>query len=125
MSVFAATEPVAARHIHEPSKQMHNRGNGKGGGMAAIGFVPEQLGVTREVLDTYYMVHVAFLDNGMRPEVEGKYITPCFDIHTSYQLETVADWTTIPSIEASRRTWCAISSGSDRKSLMLSSQRTN
>ena len=67
---FCATEPVAARHIHEPSKQMHNRGNGKGGGIAALGFIPEQLGVTREVLDNYYMVHIAFLDNDIRPELE-------------------------------------------------------
>ena len=48
---FCCTEPVRGRHIHEPSKQMHNRGNGKGGGIAAVGFVPEQLGVSREVLD--------------------------------------------------------------------------
>jgi glutamate synthase domain-containing protein 1/glutamate synthase domain-containing protein 3 len=97
---FCATEPVAARHIHEPSRQMHNRGNGKGGGIAALGFVPEQLGVTREVLDNYYMVHIAFLDNNIRSELESQYITPHFDVETSCQLETVADWTTIPSIEA-------------------------
>ena len=97
---FCASEPVAARHIHEPSKQMHNRGNGKGGGIAALGFIPEQLGVTREVLDTYYMVHIAFLDNAVRPELERKYITPYFDIHTACQLDTVADWTSIPSLEA-------------------------
>ena len=60
---FCATEPVAARHIHEPSRQMHNRGNGKGGGIAALGFVPEQLGVSRDILDKYYMLHIAFLDN--------------------------------------------------------------
>jgi glutamate synthase domain-containing protein 1 len=97
---FCATEPVAARHIHEPSRQMHNRGNGKGGGIAALGFIPEQLGVTREILDTYYMVHIAFLDHSIRPELEQKYITPHFDVATSYQMDTVADWTTIPSIEA-------------------------
>lgn len=97
---FCATEPVAARHIHEPSKQMHNRGNGKGGGIAAVGFIPEQLGVTREVLDKYYMVHIAFLDNGIRKELEQKYITPFFEIETSCQLDTVADWTEIPSLEA-------------------------
>ncbi len=97
---FCATEPVAARHIHEPSKQMHNRGNGKGGGIAALGFVPEQLGVTREVLDNYYMVHIAFLDNDIRPELEKKYITPYFEIQTSSPLKTVADWTAIPSLEA-------------------------
>ena len=97
---FCATEPVAARHIHEPSKQMHNRGNGKGGGIAALGFVPEQLGVTREVLDNCYMVHIAFLDNDIRPELEKKYITPYFEIQTSSQMNTVADWTAIPSLEA-------------------------
>ena len=48
---FCCTEPVPGRHIHEPSRLMHNRGNGKGGGIAAVGFVPEQLGVSREILD--------------------------------------------------------------------------
>ena len=56
---FCCTEPVAGRHIYEPSKQMHNRGNGKGGGIAAVGLVPEQLGVSREVLDECYMLHIA------------------------------------------------------------------
>ncbi len=96
---FCATAPVAARHIHKPSKQMHNRGNGKGGGIAAIGFIPEQLGVTREVLDNYYMVHIAFLDLASRAELEHKYLAPHCDIHSSAQLDTVDDWTTIPSLE--------------------------
>ncbi|OPX98664.1 MAG: glucosamine--fructose-6-phosphate aminotransferase [Syntrophorhabdus sp. PtaB.Bin006] len=97
---FCATEPVAARHIHEPSRQMHNRGNGKGGGIAALGFIPEQLGVTREILDNYYMVHVAFLDNDIQPELERKYITPCFEVKASSRMDTVTDWTAIPSLEA-------------------------
>ena len=59
---FCCTEPVSARNIYDPSRQMHNRGNGKGGGIAALGFIPEQLGVSREVLDEYYMLHIAFLD---------------------------------------------------------------
>ena len=75
---FCCTEPVAARHIYEPSRQMHNRGNGKGGGIAALGFVPEQLGVSREVLEDYYMLHIAFLDTGVRADLEKKYITPVF-----------------------------------------------
>jgi glutamate synthase domain-containing protein 1/glutamate synthase domain-containing protein 3 len=97
---FCATEPVSARHIHEPSRQMHNRGNGKGGGVAAIGLVPEQLGVSRDVLENYYIMHIAFLDNGIRPELEQKYITPYCEIETSSRMDTVGDWTTIPSLEA-------------------------
>ena len=63
---FCSTKPMPAKHIYEPSRQMHNRGNGKGGGIAALGFIPEQLGVSRQVLEDYYMIHVAFLDLGVR-----------------------------------------------------------
>ena len=37
---FACTVPVRGKHIYEPSIQMRNRGNGKGGGIAACGLVP-------------------------------------------------------------------------------------
>ncbi|MFC2008152.1 glutamate synthase [Chloroflexota bacterium] len=96
---FCCTEPVPGRHIHEPSRQMHNRGNGKGGGVAASGFIPEQLGVSQEVLDEYYMIHVAFLDSGVRPELERKYISPCFDVAAANKLETLDDWATIEGLE--------------------------
>ena len=97
---FCCTEPVAARHIHEPSKQMHNRGNGKGGGIAALGFVPEQLGVSRDVLDNYYMAHIAFLDNGARADLERKHMAPYFEVAACRQLDTLDDWTSLPSLEA-------------------------
>ena len=97
---FCCTEPVAARHIYEPSRQMHNRGNGKGGGIAALGFIPEQLGVSREVLENYYMLHMAFLDPAVRPELEKKYITPHFEISSSQQ--TGHRWTTGPRWRAWR-----------------------
>lgn len=41
---FACSIPVRGRHIYEPSKQMHNRGNGRGGGIAAMGFDPRKIG---------------------------------------------------------------------------------
>jgi glutamate synthase domain-containing protein 1/glutamate synthase domain-containing protein 3 len=97
---FCCTEPVPARHIYEPSRQMHNRGNGKGGGIAALGFIPEQLGVNQEVLNEYYMIHIAFLDPGIRSELERKYISQYFDIAVSHKLETVDDWTSVEDLEA-------------------------
>ncbi len=96
---FCCSEPVAGRHIHEPSKQMHNRGNGKGGGIAAVGFVPEELGVTREVLDECYMLHIALLDPEVRKEVEDEFITPYFDVSASAALETVDNWEDVPGLE--------------------------
>jgi glutamate synthase domain-containing protein 1/glutamate synthase domain-containing protein 3 len=96
---FCCSEPVPGKHIYEPSRQMHNRGNGKGGGIAAVGLVPEQLGVSREVLDSHYMLHVAFLDEKARPEIEKQFITPNFDISASCQLEKVDDWKSVPGLE--------------------------
>ena len=48
---FACSIPVSGKNIYEPSIQMRNRGNGKGGGIAACGLVPEEMGVSRKVLD--------------------------------------------------------------------------
>jgi glutamate synthase domain-containing protein 1/glutamate synthase domain-containing protein 3 len=96
---FCCSEPVAARHIYEPSKQMHNRGNGKGGGIAALGLIPEQIGVTKEIIESCYMLHIAFLDPGIRPELERKYITSYFDVIHSQKLATVEDWTSVPDLE--------------------------
>jgi glutamate synthase domain-containing protein 1/glutamate synthase domain-containing protein 3 len=96
---FCCSEAVPGKHIYAPSRQMHNRGNGKGGGIAAVGLVPEQLGVSREVLDSHYMLHVAFLDEKARPEIEKQFITPNFDISASCQLEKVDDWKSVPGLE--------------------------
>jgi glutamate synthase domain-containing protein 1/glutamate synthase domain-containing protein 3 len=96
---FCCSEPAAGKHIYEPSRQMHNRGNGKGGGIAAVGFVSEQMGVSREVLENYYMLHVAFLDDKVRPEIEKQFITPNFDIAAMSQLDKVDDWKTVPGLE--------------------------
>jgi glutamate synthase domain-containing protein 1/glutamate synthase domain-containing protein 3 len=96
---FCCTEPVSAKNIYEPSRQMHNRGNGKGGGIAALGFVPEQLGVSRTVLDESNMLHIAFLDTGVREELERKYISPYFDVDNSARLDTLEDWTAVPNLE--------------------------
>jgi glutamate synthase domain-containing protein 1/glutamate synthase domain-containing protein 3 len=96
---FCCSEPVAGRHIYEPSRQMHNRGNGKGGGIAAVGLVPEQLGVSRAVLDDYYMLHVAFIDANVRLEIEDQLIKPHFEIAAARQLDKVDDWKSVPGLE--------------------------
>jgi glutamate synthase domain-containing protein 1 len=96
---FCCSEPVAGKHIYEPSRQMHNRGNGKGGGIAAVGFVPEQLGVSREVLDTHYMLHIAFLDEKCRPEIEQQFVNPVFDVAKTTLLDKVDDWKTVAGLE--------------------------
>ena len=78
---LACSEPVAGRHLLQSLTQMRNRGNGKGGGIAAVGLVPEQFGVSREVMDGDYMVMVAYLDPDSIPEVEAGHIKENFEIH--------------------------------------------
>lgn len=97
---FCCTKPMPAKHIYEPSRQMHNRGNGKGGGIAALGFIPEQVGVSREVLEDYYMIHVAFLDLGVRSDLEKKYISSNFEVKVTQKLDTLPDWTKVEGLEA-------------------------
>jgi glutamate synthase domain-containing protein 1/glutamate synthase domain-containing protein 3 len=96
---FCCSKPVPGKHIYEPSRQMHNRGNGKGGGIAAVGLVPEQLGVSREVLDSHYLLHLAFIDTKVRPEIEAQYIQPFFDVASADQLDKVDDWKSVPGLE--------------------------
>ncbi len=96
---FACSIPVRGRHIYAPSLQMHNRGNGKGGGIAAVGLVPEDIGVPQEVLDTHYMVQVALLDPSARADVERECIQPVFDIALSTRAPTMDDYRDVPGLE--------------------------
>jgi len=92
---LASSVPVRGHHILCPVEQMHNRGNGKGGGVAAVGLLPEQAGVPAEVLRTHYLLQVAYLDESARPDVEATFIDPHFDVHTAYPVEHLADHTAI------------------------------
>ncbi|MBN1805425.1 MAG: hypothetical protein JW837_09255 [Sedimentisphaerales bacterium] len=67
---FASSIPVSGRHIFEPSFQMRNRGNGKGGGIAAAGLMPEQLGIDAQTLRDDYILQIALLDSDAASEAE-------------------------------------------------------
>ena len=92
---FICSIPVTGKNIFEPSVQMHNRGNGKGGGIAAVGFIPESLGVSRQVLDDDYMLHIALLDSSVADDVETNFVTPHFNIDKAEKLETLDDYRSI------------------------------
>jgi glutamate synthase domain-containing protein 1/glutamate synthase domain-containing protein 3 len=96
---FCANIPVAGRHIFEPSIQMHNRGNGKGGGIAAVGFDPDELGVTREVLDSHYMLNIALLDPACLDALKKEFVHPFFDIAKEESIDRVDDYREIEGLE--------------------------
>ena len=96
---FACTIPVGGKHIYEPSIQMRNRGNGKGGGIAACGLVPEDMGVSRKVLEDDYILQVALLDPSAKEEVEKNCIEPYFDIDQGGMVPTMDDYRDVPLLE--------------------------
>jgi len=89
---FISSIPVSGKNILKASVQMHNRGNGKGGGIAAIGFIPEQLGVSKEVLEEDYMIHIALLDPSVHSEIEKNFIKKYFKVDKSEKLDTLNDY---------------------------------
>ena len=96
---FASTIPVKGKHIFEPSIQMHNRGNGKGGGIAAVGLSYEDLGVTESMLDDDYLLQIALLDPEARSEIEEEFITPLLDVDKSEQIPTISDYREVEGLE--------------------------
>jgi len=87
---FASTVPVGGRHIFEPSMQMRNRGNGKGGGIAAAGLVPSQLGVDAQTLRDDYIVQIALLDSNAAGEAE-RFVTKNLRVDHAEKLSHVDD----------------------------------
>jgi len=96
---FACSIPVRGKHIFEPSRQMHNRGNGRGGGIAAMGFDPRMLGVTREVLDEDYILQIAALEEGVIDDLTERFIDPFFQVDFSERIPHVDDYRDIRGLD--------------------------
>lgn len=96
---FISSIPVGGRHIFEPSLQMHNRGNGKGGGIAALGLSALNMGVSQEVLDTHYLLQIALLDPNSRGNVESSHIEPFLEVHKAEQVPSIDDYRDIEGLE--------------------------
>ncbi len=96
---FACSIPVSGRHIFEPSVQMHNRGNGKGGGLAAVGLSAAQLGVDQDTLDNDFLLQVAILDETVVPEMEARFIRPHFRVDHEAFLDTIDDYRDIDGLD--------------------------
>lgn len=90
---LAASVPVAGRHLLRALVQMKNRGNGKGGGIAAAGLDPTFFGVSQEVLERNYLLAVAYLDGAAQAEVEDS-------LEATFLLEHVLSLPTLPDPRA-------------------------
>jgi len=88
---IASSQPVAGRHLLQALLQMRNRGNGKGGGIAAVGLDPEFFGVPPSTLAEDYLLAVAYLDVSVRAHVERTYIAPTFEVDHTAEIPLLAD----------------------------------
>jgi glutamate synthase domain-containing protein 1/glutamate synthase domain-containing protein 3 len=96
---FVANIPIAGRHVLSASRQMHNRGNGKGGGIAMVGLDPTQAGVDAETLRSHYLLQIALLDPEARQQVEQEFIFSSFDLAQAYALEHLEDYRQLEGLE--------------------------
>ncbi len=96
---FACSIPVAGKHIFEPSCRMHNRGNGKGGGIAAVGLTADQLGISDEVLNSHYMLNIALLEPSCLSTLKQQCVTPFFDIAKEEVLDHIPDFRELDGVE--------------------------
>jgi glutamate synthase domain-containing protein 1/glutamate synthase domain-containing protein 3 len=97
---LASSEPLPGRALLQPLAQMRNRGNGKGGGVAAAGLDPGWFGVPEHLLREDYLLAVAYLDTSARRAVETEVIEPTFDVHEVRELQPAgADGYAVPPPE--------------------------
>src|SRR5260370_19543435 len=96
---LACNAPLEGKYLLQSLVQMRNRGNGKGGGIAAVGLVPEQLGVSKKILEEDYILQVAYLDKSVRKRVEDEHIRPFFVVDYEARVEAVDDYHSVSGLE--------------------------
>ena len=87
----ATSEPIAGRHLILPLAQMNNRGNGKGGGIAAAGCF--------ESLKDAYALHIGYLDTGVRSALEEEFVRPHFEVLHEEDQPELADHREVEGLE--------------------------
>ena len=96
---LAASVPVSGRHLLQALQQMRNRGNGKGGGAAAVGLDADFFGVQPSILANDYLLAVAYLDGAARSQVESTFIEPTFIVDETFRVPTLPDFRSLPGLE--------------------------
>ena len=96
---IACSEKIPGRHLLQSLIQMRNRGNGKGGGIAAVGLVPSEFGVSQKVMEEDYLIAVAYLDPSIREEVEKTCLYPTFEVDHVHNQAHIDDYTRLDGLD--------------------------
>jgi glutamate synthase domain-containing protein 1/glutamate synthase domain-containing protein 3 len=104
---MAASVPVAGRHLLQALQQMRNRGNGKGGGAAAVGLDPDFFGIQPSLLLNDYLLSIAYLDGSVRSHIESDLIEPTYIIDQVFRIPALTGFRSIPGLEIQPPdVWC-------------------
>ncbi len=95
----ACNEKIAGKHIMQALIQMHNRGNGKGGGIAAFGLDANQLGVEQRILEEDYLIQVAYLDLTVKSQVEEEFLFSNLVVHSYNRLSTMENYSEVNGLD--------------------------
>ncbi|MFQ5947257.1 MAG: glutamate synthase [Acidimicrobiia bacterium] len=96
----ASSVPLPGRALLAPLERMRNRGNGKGGGMAAAGLDPEFFRARPQLLQEDYLLAVAYLDGAARGEAEATFIEPTFEVDHTFEMPTLGDTRSLHDADA-------------------------
>ena len=78
---------------------MHNRGNGRGGGIVAMGFDHNMLGVSDEILEQDYILQIAVLEDGVMEDLEQRFIEPWFKVDFAESIPHLTDYRYVAGLE--------------------------
>jgi len=78
---------------------MHNRGNGRGGGIVAMGFDHNMLGVSEEILEQDYILQIAVLEEGVMDDLEQRFIEPWFKVDFAESIPHLTDYRYVAGLE--------------------------
>ena len=78
------TDKLKGNCIIRPCEQMRNRGNGKGGGVAAVGLFDDY--------HKHYALHISYLDEQIKGHVEKEFVESVFDIAHAEKQASIDDF---------------------------------
>ncbi len=78
---------------------MHNRGNGRGGGIVAMGFDHNMLGISKEILEQDYILQIAVLEDGVMDDLEQRFIEPWFKVDFTESIPHLTDYRYVAGLE--------------------------
>lgn len=92
---IASTKKIKGKHLLPALEQMCNRGNGKGGGIAAVGLNPKAFNTSQDILENDYLIACAYLDINCRKEVE-HFLKNVFEIDHFHEADSLNNTYEIP-----------------------------